>query len=112
MNLIAVPAKAGNYYGFTGMQAGFTYFVAGFTPSTAHLPAAPAIKLPSALTVISLSASSGLVKGGVQDVALTTATGVDLLNFAGAGGRAAGNYVPSSENVWGSILRLQRNFWP
>jgi hypothetical protein len=35
-----------------------------------------------------------------------------LLNFGGAGGRAAGNYVPSSENVWGSILRLQRNFWP
>jgi hypothetical protein len=35
-----------------------------------------------------------------------------LLNFAGSGGRAAGNYVPSSENVWGSILRLQRNFWP
>ena len=35
-----------------------------------------------------------------------------LLNFAGAGGRAAGNYVPSNEAVWGSILRLQRNFWP
>jgi hypothetical protein len=35
-----------------------------------------------------------------------------LLNFAGGGGRAAGNYVPSSENVWASILRLQRNFWP
>jgi hypothetical protein len=34
------------------------------------------------------------------------------LNFAGAGGRAAGIYLPSSENVWGSILRMQRNFWP
>jgi hypothetical protein len=34
------------------------------------------------------------------------------LNFAGAGGRAAGVYLPSSENVWGSILRMQRNFWP
>ena len=35
-----------------------------------------------------------------------------VYNFAGAGGRAAGVYFPSSENVWGSILRLQRNFWP
>jgi hypothetical protein len=35
-----------------------------------------------------------------------------LLNFGGSNGRAAGNYLPSSENVWGSILRLQRNFWP
>jgi hypothetical protein len=23
-----------------------------------------------------------------------------------------GVYFPSNENVWGSILRLQRNFWP
>ena len=35
-----------------------------------------------------------------------------VFNFAGAGGRPAGVYFPSSENVWGSILRLQRNFWP
>ncbi|MEJ0076506.1 MAG: porin [Alphaproteobacteria bacterium] len=35
-----------------------------------------------------------------------------VFNFAGGGGRAAGVYFPSSENVWGSILRLQRNFWP
>ena len=84
MNLIAVPSTAGNYYGFTGMQAGFTYFVAGFTPNNSTLPAAPAIKLPSALTVISLSATSGLVEGGAQDVALTTSTGVDLVNFATA----------------------------
>ena len=35
-----------------------------------------------------------------------------LFNFAGAGGRAAGLYAPSNENVWASILRLQRNFWP
>jgi hypothetical protein len=35
-----------------------------------------------------------------------------VLNFAGAGGRPVGVYFPSSENVWGSILRLQRNFWP
>jgi hypothetical protein len=35
-----------------------------------------------------------------------------VYNFAGAGGRAAGTYFPSSENVWSSILRLQRNFWP
>ncbi len=34
------------------------------------------------------------------------------LNFAGAGGRPAGVYLPSSDDVWGSILRLQRNFWP
>ena len=34
------------------------------------------------------------------------------LNFAGAGGRPVGVYLPSSENVWGSILRMQRNFWP
>ena len=33
-------------------------------------------------------------------------------NFAGAGGRPAGVYVPSNSDVWGSILRLQRNFWP
>ena len=83
-NIIAVPAANGNYYGFTGLQAGFSYFIAGFTPSTAHLPAAPAIKLPSALTVLSLSASSGLVKGGVQDVALSTAAGIYLLNFSTA----------------------------
>jgi hypothetical protein len=35
-----------------------------------------------------------------------------VLNFAGGGGRAVGVYFPSSENVWASILRLQRNFWP
>jgi hypothetical protein len=35
-----------------------------------------------------------------------------VLNFAGAGGRPAGVYLPSSENVWSSIVRLQRNFWP
>jgi hypothetical protein len=35
-----------------------------------------------------------------------------VINFAGSGGRPAGVYIPSSENVWGSILRLQRNFWP
>jgi hypothetical protein len=35
-----------------------------------------------------------------------------VLNFAGSGGRPAGVYFPSSENVWASILRLQRNFWP
>ena len=34
------------------------------------------------------------------------------LNFAGAGGRPAGVYLPSSESVWSSIVRLQRNFWP
>jgi hypothetical protein len=34
------------------------------------------------------------------------------LNFAGAGGRALGNYTPSSEEVWSGILRWQRNFWP
>jgi hypothetical protein len=34
------------------------------------------------------------------------------LNFAGAGGRAAGLYAPSSENVFSGILRFQRNFWP
>jgi hypothetical protein len=33
-------------------------------------------------------------------------------NFAGSGGRPVGIYLPSSENVWGSILRLQRNFCP
>jgi hypothetical protein len=35
-----------------------------------------------------------------------------VFNFAGSGGRPAGVYFPSSENVWSSILRLQRNFWP
>jgi hypothetical protein len=35
-----------------------------------------------------------------------------VLNFAGAGGRPAGVYLPSSESVWSSIVRLQRNFWP
>ena len=35
-----------------------------------------------------------------------------LLNFGGAGGRAAGLYSPSSEEVWSGILRWQRNFWP
>jgi hypothetical protein len=42
------------------------------------------------------------------------ATGV-LFNFPGGGGRAVsvpGAYVPSSEGVFSSILRLQRNFWP
>jgi hypothetical protein len=34
------------------------------------------------------------------------------LNFGGGGGRPQGLYVPTSESVWGSILRLQRNFWP
>jgi len=35
-----------------------------------------------------------------------------VFNFAGSGGRAVGSYIPSSENVWASILRFQRNFWP
>ena len=35
-----------------------------------------------------------------------------VMNFAGGGGRAVGSYFPSNENVWSSILRLQRNFWP
>ena len=35
-----------------------------------------------------------------------------VLNFAGAGGRPAGVYLPASDGVWGSLLRLQRNFWP
>jgi len=34
------------------------------------------------------------------------------LNFAGAGGRAAGLYTPSSEDVWSGVFRVQRNFWP
>jgi hypothetical protein len=34
------------------------------------------------------------------------------VNFAGAGGRAPGLYVPSSEEVWSGIFRWQRNFWP
>jgi hypothetical protein len=34
------------------------------------------------------------------------------LAFAGAGGRAAGLYVPASQEVWSGILRWQRNFWP
>lgn len=33
-------------------------------------------------------------------------------NFAGSGGRAAGLYAPSSENVFSGLLRIQRNFWP
>jgi len=35
-----------------------------------------------------------------------------LLAFGGAGGRAAGNYTPASQEVWSGILRWQRNFWP
>jgi len=35
-----------------------------------------------------------------------------VFNFAGAGGRPAGVYFPASDGVVGSILRLQRNFWP
>jgi hypothetical protein len=34
------------------------------------------------------------------------------LSFAGAGGRAAGLYAPSSEEVWSGVFRVQRNFWP
>jgi hypothetical protein len=33
-------------------------------------------------------------------------------NFAGGGGRAAGIYAPSSENVFSGLFRIQRNFWP
>jgi hypothetical protein len=33
-------------------------------------------------------------------------------NFAGSGGRAAGLYAPSSENVFSGLFRIQRNFWP
>ena len=39
-------------------------------------------------------------------------SGTTRLNFGGSGGRAAGLYTPSSENVWSGILRVQRNFWP
>ena len=82
MNVIAVPVTTGNYYGFTGMPAGYTCFIAGFTPATANLPAAPAINVHSASTVLSLGASGGLLKGGTQNVALTTAAGAFVLNFA------------------------------
>ena len=34
------------------------------------------------------------------------------LNFAGSGGRIAGLYAPSSEEVWSAVFRVQRNFWP
>jgi hypothetical protein len=34
------------------------------------------------------------------------------LSFAGAGGRAAGLYTPSNEEVWSGVFRVQRNFWP
>jgi hypothetical protein len=34
------------------------------------------------------------------------------LNFAGAGGRAAGLYTPADQEVWSGMLRIQRNFWP
>jgi len=33
-------------------------------------------------------------------------------NFAGAGGRAAGLYTPSSEEAFSGVFRVQRNFWP
>jgi len=38
--------------------------------------------------------------------------GLTRLSFAGAGGRSAGLYAPSSEEVWSGIFRVQRNFWP
>ena len=34
------------------------------------------------------------------------------INFGGAGGRAAGLYVPADQGVWSGIMRWQRNFWP
>jgi hypothetical protein len=34
------------------------------------------------------------------------------LAFAGGAGRPSGLYTPGSAEVWSSILRLQRNFWP
>jgi len=34
------------------------------------------------------------------------------LNFGGAGGRAAGLYVPQDQDIWSGIFRVQRNFWP
>jgi hypothetical protein len=78
-NVIAVPKANGTSYGFTTAQAGFPYFIAGFTAST-HL-AAPAIDLTAAVTFVSLTATSGLVTGSVQDVAFGSATAVDVLNF-------------------------------
>ena len=33
-------------------------------------------------------------------------------NFGGAGGRPAGLYVPSDQDVWSGGIRVQRNFWP
>jgi hypothetical protein len=35
-----------------------------------------------------------------------------VLNFAGAGGRAAGLYHPANEGLVSGLLRVQRNFWP
>ena len=34
------------------------------------------------------------------------------LNFAGAGGRPVGLYVPASQDVISGLFRIQRNFWP
>src|SRR6185295_15043580 len=35
------------------------------------------------------------------------------LNYtATGGGRASGLYVPSNEEVWSGVFRVQRNFWP
>ena len=43
-----------------------------------------------------------------QNMSATTT----LLNFGGGGGRVAGLYVPSDQDVWSGGIRIQRNFWP
>jgi len=35
-----------------------------------------------------------------------------LMNFGGAGYRAAGLYTPSDEGVVSGMVRVQRNWWP
>jgi len=80
-NVIAVPRVTGSAYGFSAM-AGYPYFIAGYTATTPL--AAPAIDLPSAVTFVSLTATSGLVTGSVQDVAFSTQAAIDVLNFGSA----------------------------
>jgi Porin subfamily len=95
-NLVGVnPVAFNNVAGLTGCDPDFKYWAVGTRTIWNPVPNLD-IGLEIVYTKIETSYDPTVVR----------------LSFAGAGGRAAGLYVPSNEEVWSGVFRVQRNFWP
>ena len=95
-NLAGVnPVAFNNAAGLAGCNPDFQYWAVGTRTIWNPVPNLD-IGLEIVYTKIDTNYDPGLVR----------------LSFAGAGGRAAGLYTPSNEEVWSGVFRVQRNFWP